>query len=58
MGRDLVARAGVALDEARDTLPGDARAEATRKAAVLRNAAEMHQALCAPRPADSRSATR
>jgi hypothetical protein len=40
-----------ALDEAREMPPGDERTEATHKAIVLRNAAELHELLCSKRGA-------
>ena len=49
LAHDLDARAVIALDEAREMPPGDERAEATHKAIILRNAAEMHEWLCAKR---------
>ena len=39
----------IALGEAREMPPGDERNEATHKAIVLRNAAEMHEMLCGKR---------
>ena len=51
LGHDLGARAVIALDEARAMPPGDERTEATHKAIVLRNAAELHQLLCGKRGA-------
>ena len=51
LGHDLGARAVIALDEAREMPPGDERTEATHKAIVLRNAAELHQLLCGKRGA-------
>jgi hypothetical protein len=51
LGHDLGARAVIALDEAREMPPGDARTEATHRAIVLRNAAELHQLLCGKRSA-------
>ena len=41
----------VALDEAHEMLPGEERTEATNKATVLRNAAELHKMLCGKRGA-------
>jgi hypothetical protein len=49
LAHDLDARAVIALDEARDMPAGDERTEATHKAIVLRNAAEMHELLCGKR---------
>ena len=49
LAHDLDARAVTALDEAREMPPGDERNEATHKAVVLRNAAEMHEMLCGKR---------
>ena len=49
LAHDLDARAVIALDEAREMPPGDKRNEATHKAVVLRNAAEMHEWLCGKR---------
>jgi hypothetical protein len=40
-------RAVAALDEAREMLPGDRRAEAMNKAMILRNAVEVHEHFCA-----------
>jgi hypothetical protein len=51
LGDDLGARALIALDAAREMPPGDARTEATHKAIVLRNAAELHELLCGKRGA-------
>jgi hypothetical protein len=51
LAHDLDARAAMALDEAREMPPGDERNEATHKAIVLRNAAEMHELLCGKRGA-------
>ena len=51
LAHDLNAGAVVALDKAREMLPGDERTEATHKAIVLRNAAELHQLLCGKRSA-------
>jgi hypothetical protein len=51
LAHDLHARAVIALDEAREMPPGDERTEATHKAIVLRNAAELHQLLCGKRVA-------
>jgi hypothetical protein len=51
LGHDLGARAVIALDEAREMPPGDQRTEATHRAIVLRNAAELHQLLCGKRSA-------
>jgi hypothetical protein len=51
LGHDLGARAVIALGEARDMPPGDERTEATHKAIVLRNAAELHELLCGKRGA-------
>ena len=51
LGDDLGARAVIALDAAREMPPGDARTEATHKAIVLRNAAELHELLCGKRGA-------
>jgi hypothetical protein len=48
---ELEARAVIALDEAREMPPGDERTEATHKAVVLRNAAELHGLLCGKRGA-------
>ena len=45
MARDLADRAATALDEAHEMPPGDERAEAMRKATVLRNAADIQQQL-------------
>ena len=45
LARDLGARAAIALDAAREMPPGDERTEATHKAIVLRNAAELHELL-------------
>ena len=39
-------RAVAALDEAREMLPGDRRAEAMNKAMILRNAVEVHEHFC------------
>ena len=49
LAHDLNAGAVAALDEAREMPPGDQRTEATHKAIILRNAAEMHEWLCAKR---------
>jgi hypothetical protein len=49
LAHDLDARAVTALDEALEMPPGDERNEATHKAVVLRNAAEMHEWLCCKR---------
>ena len=49
LAHDLNAGAVAALDEAREMPPGDERNEATHKAVVLRNAAEMHEWLCCKR---------
>jgi hypothetical protein len=49
LAHDLGARAVIALDEAREMPPGDERTEATHKAIVLRNAAELHEMLCGKR---------
>ena len=49
LAHDLDARALIALGEAREMPPGDERNEATHKAIVLRNAAEMHELLCGKR---------
>jgi hypothetical protein len=51
LAHDLGARAVIALGEAREMPPGDERTEATHKAIVLRNAAELHQLLCGKRVA-------
>ena len=51
LGHDLGARAVIALDEAREMPPGDERTGATHRAAVLRNAAELHDLLCGKRGA-------
>jgi hypothetical protein len=51
LGHDLGTRALIALDEAREMPPGDERTEATHKAIVLRNAAELHELLCGRRSA-------
>ena len=51
LAHDLDARAVIALGEAREMPPGDERNEATHKAIVLRNAAEMHELLCGKRGA-------
>ena len=40
-----------ALNEAREMPPGDERTEATHKAMVFRNAAELHELLCGKRDA-------
>ena len=45
IARDLAERAGTAMDEAHEMPPGDERAEAIRKATVLRNAADIQQQL-------------
>ena len=39
-------RAMAALDEARDMPPGDGRAEAMKRAMILRNAVEVHEHFC------------
>jgi len=44
---ELNIRAVAALDEAREMLPGDGRAEAMNKAMILRNAVEVHEHFCA-----------
>jgi len=44
---ELYIRAVAALDEAREMLPGDGRAEAMNKAMILRNAVEVHEHFCA-----------
>jgi hypothetical protein len=49
LAHDLDARAVIALDEAREMQPGEERTEATHKAIVLRNAAELHEMLCGKR---------
>ena len=49
LAHDLDARAVIALGEAREMPPGDERTEATHKAIVLRNAAELHEMLCGKR---------
>jgi hypothetical protein len=49
LAHDLDARAVIALDEAREMPPGDERNEATHKAFVFRNAAEMHEWRCGKR---------
>lgn len=51
LAHDLNAGAVAALDEAREMPPGDERTEATHKAIVLRNAAELHELLCSKRGA-------
>jgi hypothetical protein len=51
LAHNLDARAVIALDEARGMPPGDERTEATHKAIVLRNAAELHEWLCGKRSA-------
>ena len=51
LAHDLDARTVIALDEAREMPPGDERTEATHKAIVLRNAAELHELLCSKRGA-------
>ncbi|MBT1513336.1 hypothetical protein KIP88_22850 [Bradyrhizobium sp. SRL28] len=51
LAHDLDARAVIALDEAREMPPGDERTEATHKAMILRNAAEMHELLYGKRGA-------
>jgi len=43
---ELNFRAVAALDEAREMLPGDRRAEAMNKAMILRNAVEVHEHFC------------
>ena len=43
---ELNIRAVAALDEAREMLPGDGRAEAMNKAMILRNAVEVHEHFC------------
>ena len=43
LAHDLDARAEIALDEAHQMPPGDARTEAIHKATVFRNAAEIHE---------------
>ena len=43
---ELNIRAVAALDEAREMLPGDGRAEAMNKAIILRNAIEVHKHFC------------
>jgi hypothetical protein len=40
---ELKIRAVAALDEAREMLPGDRRAETMNKATILRNAVEVHK---------------
>lgn len=45
LAHDLNAGAVVALDKAREMLPGDERTEAIHKATVFRNAAEIHRLL-------------
>jgi hypothetical protein len=44
---ELNIRAVAALDEAREMLPGDGRAEAMNRAMILRNAVEIHEHFCA-----------
>jgi hypothetical protein len=51
LGHDLGARAAAALDEAQEMPPGDERTEAINKAAVFRNAAEIHALFCGKRDA-------
>jgi hypothetical protein len=51
LAHELEARAVIALDQAREMPPGDERTEATHKAVVLRNAAELHEMLCGRRGA-------
>ena len=51
LAHDLDARAVIALDEAREMPLGEERTEATHKAIVLRNAAELHELLCGKRGA-------
>jgi hypothetical protein len=51
LAHDLEARAVIALNEAREMPPGDERTEATHKAMVFRNAAELHELLCGKRGA-------
>jgi hypothetical protein len=53
LAHDLDARTVIALDEAREMPPGDERTEATHKAIVLRNAAELHEVLCGRRGASA-----
>jgi hypothetical protein len=49
LAHNLDARALIALGEAREMPPGDERNEATHKAIILQNAAEMHEWLCGKR---------
>jgi hypothetical protein len=49
LAHDLEARALIALGKAREMPPEDERNEATHKAIILRNAAEMHEWLCGKR---------
>jgi hypothetical protein len=51
LAHELEARAVIAMDEAREMPPGEERTEAAHKAAVLRNAAELHELLCGKRGA-------
>jgi hypothetical protein len=41
----------IALSSTREMPPGDERTEATHRAIVLRNAAELHELLCGKRSA-------
>jgi hypothetical protein len=51
LAHELEARAVIAMDAAREMPPGEERTEATHRAAVLRNAAELHELLCGKRGA-------
>ena len=51
LAHELEARAVLAQNEAREMPPGEERTEATHRAAVLRNAAELHELLCGKRGA-------
>jgi len=51
LANDLDARAAAALDEAEKMSPGDGRIEAANRAAVFRNAANLHELLCGKRDA-------
>ena len=51
LAQDLNTGAVAAMDKAREMPPGDERTEATHRAIVLRNAAELHELLCGKRSA-------
>ena len=49
LANDLDARAAAALHQAEQMSPGDERIEAANRAAVFRNAANLHELLCGKR---------